>query len=236
MLDFSSSPPNISRSVLADHAYTTLHAAILRGDLAPGTPMRETELAARLGVSRTPVREAMRRLFLEGFLTRTPTGNAIVSEVTPALISQAFDLRKLLEGYAARRAANVATPEDLTHMQSIIEEAERAMQAGEWEQLSAHNDRFHGYIERLADNALLTRTTRALRDQFAPYGAFASGDNVQLARSMQEHRLILAALGGHDAERAEALVVQHLERAMSILLATLADARHDDGRPASGER
>ena len=220
MQHLNPSPPAVSRSVLADHAYTVLHGAILRGELSAGAPVRETELAAQLGISRTPVREALRRLFLEGFLTRTQTGSAIVSEVTPTLVREAFDLRKLLEGYAARQAAQVITPEDVERLEAVIAQAERLIAAEAWEQISQLNDQFHGAIEQLAHNSLLTKTTRGLREQIAAYGAFVSGDMAQQTDFVQEHRALLAALAAHDSQRAEALAIQHLDGAMAVLLAT----------------
>lgn len=221
MQKWSASPPTqtISRSFLADHVYHALRSAILAGELPSGTPLREIEIAARIGVSRTPVRDALRRLQLEGLVTKTLTGGVIVSEVTSQLITESFALRKLLEGYAAREAAKVVTPADITRMQAIIAEAEHAVQTGASERLPDLNDQFHGYIEDLAHNSLLTRTTHLLREQTVAYRAFALGQPEQQQGFVDEHRALLVALAAHDAERAEALAIQHLEQAMELLLA-----------------
>lgn len=227
MLHLQAPQPNLSRALLADHAYATLHAAILRGELPPGTPMREAELARQLGISRTPVREALRRLFLEGFLTRLPNGSAVVGEATGQRITDAFDVRKLLEGHAVRRAAEVATAEDIAYLEELVNQAQAFVSAQAWERLSTLNDRFHGYIEMLAHNAVLTRTTQALREQIAAYRAFAPGTVEQQEGFVDEHRAIIMALASHDGYRAEALATEHLERALALLLVTYAGEPDD---------
>lgn len=207
-----------SRSLLADHTYHALRAAIFKGELAPGTPLRENEIAARIGVSRTPVREALRRLLLECLVTKTQSGGVIVSEVTSQLIIEAFALRKLLEGYAAREAATIVTPDDITRLHAIIAEAEHAVQTGASEQLPELNDQFHGYIENIAHNSLLTRTTHMLREQTVAYRAFALGRPAQQQSFVDDHRALLTALAAHDPARAEVLAIEHLEHAMELLL------------------
>jgi DNA-binding GntR family transcriptional regulator len=224
MQDFTPSPPTTSRSVLADHAYEALRRAILDGTLAPGTPLREAEVAERLGVSRTPVREALRRLEVQGMATKTPSGGVAVGEVSWQLIDEAFELRKVLEGYAARLAAQVITSDGEADLAAIIDEAERAIARGDWEYLTTLNDRFHYRIQDLAGNRVLKRTVRSLHEQIPAFHAFALGPEQQQRGFVAEHRELLRALVEHDVVRAEALAIEHQEHAKEMLLATAPDA------------
>lgn len=215
-------PPHTapSRSVLADHAYETLRRAILDGGLAPGTPLREADVAERLGVSRTPIREALRRLEVQGLVAKTASGGVIVGDVSWQLIEEAFELRKLLEGYTARLAAQTITADDAAALTDIIDEAERAVSQGDWERLTALNDRFHERIQDITGNRVLKRTVQSLREQTPAFRAFALGPEQQQRGFVAEHRELLGALIAHDAERAEMLAIQHQEHAKDLLLAT----------------
>ena len=212
------SPPTISRSYFADHAYEVLREAILSGELGPGTVLRENEVAARVGVSRTPVREALRRLQLEGLAKKSVNGSLVVSEVTKTMLVEAFALRKLLEGYAAGEAAKVATDADIARMQAIIDEAQQAIVDGEPDRLPDLNDRFHGSIEELAHNSLLKKTTHMLREQTVAYHAFVLGRPVQQQSFVDGQKAILAALAEKDSVRAQELAVLHLETAATLIL------------------
>jgi DNA-binding GntR family transcriptional regulator len=211
-------PPTVSRSYLADHTYEVLHEAIVSGELASGTPLHENEIAAQVGVSRTPVREALRRLQIEGLATKTMNGSLIVSKVTSKLITEAFALRKLLEGYAANEAAKVTTEADVARMQAIIDEAQQAILEGGSDRLPELNDRFHGSIEDLANNSLLKKTTHMLREQTVAYHAFVLGRPVQQQSFVDDHKAILTALAEGDGEHAQKLVAQHLEMALQLIL------------------
>ncbi len=223
MHDFAPRRHVISRSALADHSYEVLRQAILDGTLAPGTSLREAEVALRVGVSRTPIRDALRRLELQGLVVKTPSGGMAVSEISAQLIEEAFELRKVLEGYAARLAAQVVTRDDAAYLEGVINDAERAIERGDWEHLITLNDRFHRRIEELAGNRVLTRTMQSLREQTPAFRAFALGPEQQQHGFVAEHREILRALVAHDVERAEALAIQHQNHAKELLLATASD-------------
>jgi DNA-binding GntR family transcriptional regulator len=210
--------PVASRSVLADHAYETLRDALFTGAFAPDDPLRETELARMIGVSRTPVREALRRLELERLVVRTANGGLAASPLTPELIRNTFEVRKLLEGYAAREAARHATPRSLRVLYDLIDEAELAVRLGHQELLPDLNDRFHGHVEILAKNEVLSRIGHLLREQTVAYRAFALGQPRQQRGFVDDHRKILEALASHDTAHAEALAIDHLEQAVSALL------------------
>lgn len=217
--DFAPARPVASRSVLADHAYEVLRAGILDGTLAPGTPLRELELAARIGVSRTPIRDALRRLEVQGLVTKVPSGGVLVAALSPQLIEEAYELRKVLEGFAARLAAQSITPEDVRGLEGILDEAGRAVGRGEWERLATLNDQFHQRIEHLSGNRVLQRTMQSLREQTPAFRAFALGPERQQRDFVAEHRALVQALADHDAARAEALAIQHQEHAKALLLA-----------------
>jgi DNA-binding GntR family transcriptional regulator len=224
MKDFAPPRPVVNRSLLTDHSYETLRRAILDGTLEPGTPLREAEVAERVGVSRTPIREALRRLEVQGLAVKTPSGSVVVGEVSWQLIEESFELRKLLEGYSARLAAQVITVDDAASLEGIIAEAERAIERDDWEYLTVLNDRFHDRIQDLAGNRVLKRTIQSLREQTPAFRAFALGPEQQQRGFVAEHRTLLQALVAHDSKRAEMLAIQHQEHAKELLLATSSDA------------
>jgi DNA-binding GntR family transcriptional regulator len=231
--------PSGSRSLLADHAYRTLRDAILIGDLTPQTALGEAAVAERMGISRTPVREAIRRLEIEGLLLRTPDGRVVVSSITTDQLRQAFDLRKLLEGHAAAEAARQAKPPDLESLHRLVVEARAAVARGDVDLLPIINDRFHSHIEGLANNTVLSRITRVLREQTDAFPKFAVGQVEQQRGFIDDHEAITEALANGDATRAQALATSHLDTAQVVLIGEIervAALKQPDGlRPSDAE-
>lgn len=219
--------PALSSESLADQAYRALRTAITQGDLAWGDKITERGLAASLGVSATPVREALRRLEQEQLVERTSPRSLRVATVSPRARTESGIIEAALQGIAARFAAEKATPEQLDRMERLLDAADaaaaalRADRAAGRELARENVERifdsvrdFHELVELAADNAQLTRTldqvraySRAERRVIAA-AQLDTGAPGQIRRYGQ-HREILAAMREHDPDTAEQLARAH---------------------------
>lgn len=208
----------MSRSSLADAAYAELRSAILAGDLAPGTTIVETDVASLLDVSRTPVREALRRLELEGYLERQPGGRLSVHSYTDREIRDLFLVRGLLEGYAARLAATRIADGELDELERLLERDMEALREHEIDELAALNDQIHGVVLEASRNRTLRDLVANLRERIHGLGAFAVGAGEDQHRFVEEHARMVGLLREGDAEAVEDLAREHVQKARDVLL------------------
>ena len=150
----------LHRTSLADRAYTELLRAIVRGELAPGERLRDKQLAERLGTSRTPVREALRRLADEGLVETAPNALTRVTTLDVETAAQAFPVVAALQGLAARLGVPALTARDLERMEVANREFRAAIAAGQINAAIDADDRFHGVLIAAARNAELERALR----------------------------------------------------------------------------
>ena len=221
-------PPTAQEAVLVE-----VRARILRGELAPGAPVRQEDLATSLGVSRVPVREALRMLESEGHVTYVPHRGYRVTELDLQEFEEIYHLRALLEDDLARRALAAREPTHLdavraTHAQlSAAESADHVDPA----LMAAANRAFHWAILRPTPRAERILTT--LWDASEIYRArwFAVSDNI--ARGAHEHARALAAVEAGDADTLVAVLAEHRASAVSALRAQLPRAATPPARSAS---
>ncbi|GBD15427.1 HTH-type transcriptional repressor RspR [bacterium HR26] len=218
----------------SDEAYERLKRAIVRGRLPPGVRLRESELAARLGVSRTPVREALRRLAVEGLVRLQPGRTAVVADLDPAALRDLYSVRAVLEGMAARDAAHHAAPPVLGLLGGIIAQMAEALERGDDEQLEALNAQFHLALAQASGNRYLMRLLMEMEPQVERFRFVALRDPARRKRSYEEHFAIYAAVRDHDADRAEQAARHHVERALAWRLAR--DPEQRGGAPRDTER
>lgn len=215
----SSSPPAESR---ASRVYAALREGILSGRLAQGTRLLETELARSLRVSRTPVREALRRLQAEDLVELRPGRGLVVSELTTEAILELYNVRIALEGTAARLAARLMTPLELERLRRIQRELEQAVAAPDPRTLAALNTRFHQQICAAAKNRYLLEFTQRIYDALRRFKETTLTYPGRAREMLTEHRAILRALEARDEERAEALAREHMRKAMTCRIAMTA--------------
>jgi DNA-binding GntR family transcriptional regulator len=183
--------------------------AILTGELPPGRSLVETELAAALGVSKTPVREALKTLAGTGLVTMSPYRGATVRAIDDATARQIYDMRLLLEPEAVRRA--VTAPQGLGGLLAAAREAlERADAAPDQAARSLANREFHRALYLDCGNPLLTGALDNLRDQTALISVAAWQRAPSWRQEAGEHRAILAAAADGDAGRAAGLLAAHI--------------------------
>jgi DNA-binding GntR family transcriptional regulator len=199
-------------------AYNYLESAILTGRLKPRERLIEQELAEQLKMSRTPIREALRRLEERGLVRILPRRGALVSDISSAEVENIYAVRSHLESLAARLAADHITAEGIEQVQRL--EAAHAKQASgrDVRALMLANDRFHDAIYVAARNACLFELIRQLRRQVHAIRFTAWARPERIARSLDEHSQMVEALSRRDGERLALLTEAHLRVAKESYL------------------
>lgn len=209
--------PSPSFRVLSQHAADALRRAIFSGRFKPGDRLVERELAAELNISRAPVRDALRQLVKEGLVTLVPHRGAIVTPLSPELIIDAFSVRALLEGMAARLATTRLTDDDLKRLASIIGEMERAGEAGDANLLVDLDIEFHRVLTAAARRPILLEALAAISNK--TYLLIAvSRYAYPLDRLAELHRRVLDAVISRDPDQVEVAVRDHLAFGQRTLL------------------
>ena len=195
---------------MAGKVYQQILDAIISGRAAPGQRLRERELSDQYGVSRIPVREAIHRLEQDGFLVTAPRRGAVVRKLTLKDVEELFDLRVLLESFAARRAAErVAAGEDGRMLLDTLRQAKEALAAGDTDLTSDLNTRFHDQIIALAGSGLLERSMRPLHG--LNRWIFGLAVNRSLEVNALEHDELADAIMTGRPQLAEAVAAAHIE-------------------------
>ncbi len=204
-----------------DRVYTRLRSGILDGSYSQGARLGEVELAEALGVSRTPVREALRRLGSEGLVETLPNKGARVRIWSPEELSAISDLRALLEGHAAARAAPRITDDELAVLTRLVEQMEAATVSGvapDYDLITELNNQFHAGVTAASGNLLLPGVARQLIHIPIVVRTFRQYSPDRLRQSVRQHRDVLDALSGRDPVWAEAAMRVHILSARPILI------------------
>jgi DNA-binding GntR family transcriptional regulator len=229
--------PTTVRS-LADHQslreriVSRLRNAIVAGDLPPKTRLMEPELAKRLSVSRTPLREAIRQLEAEGFLTTIPRVGTFVSEVTPRALEDIYAIRAVLEGLAARQAAENPDPAKATFFTPIL--AELAKKTADYREYHEAAGRFHEAIFAFSGNQPLQAMYHTLTHQVARLRTLSLAMARRPEVSLREHRRIASAILRGKGTEAERLMRSHIQGALAVLRRRIRAGR--DGRDTGVRR
>jgi DNA-binding GntR family transcriptional regulator len=211
----------VASEKLAEGVLRHLSRDIVSGVLAPGQRLIELQLAAELGVSRSPVREAIHRLATEGLVEIRPRRGAFVAALTPKDLQDVFDVREQLERTAAGLAASTAAPAGTSDLRAIDEECAVAAAAGDVAGFFESNDRLHALIAELSGNAYLLQLQRSAA-QRSFRALFLQADSHDfLRRSVTEHRAIVAAIARGDRAAAETAMGLHLHHAGEAAVALL---------------
>lgn len=194
--------------------YQALKEALFAQRIGPGQRLREIELAEQLGVSRTPVREALQRLAAEGLAVHEPARGAIIAELNKNEILDLYAMREVLEGTAAFTAAQRATAEDIAELWRIIEKEKRHLP--ERVNLAAINKEFHHALTVAAHNLYLSRMADSLRDTVALLKGTSLVLENRAESAHNEHVAIVSAIEERDPERAEQVARQHIREARRL--------------------
>jgi DNA-binding GntR family transcriptional regulator len=202
----------------SDRAVDQLRERILGGEYGPGERLGEVELAEKLGVSRTPVREALRRLSAEGLVDITTNKGARVVEYPPQDLDHIFQIRAHVEGLAARAAATTASAADIDRLDHIATVLKAHSEAGRLEEVYRLNAEYHSTLNGLAGTSVVTATVGQLIHASVLLRTLHSFDEAARRRSVNHHLEIVAALRARDGDWAEAVMHAHLLSARASLL------------------
>lgn len=199
-------------------AYLRLVQAIRTGGLSPGQRLIETELADQLGLSRTPIREAIRQLESDGLVSHVPRAGAVVRQLDYAEITELYEMRAVLEGTAARFAARAASEVELSELASINKEMRAAVDT---EALYEANRQFHEVLLNAARNRFLIKSVEAVQKTLLILGPSTMEEADRAEEAINEHEALLEALLSRDADAAEEAMRFHIEAAQRARLRQL---------------
>lgn len=189
--------------------YARLVEAIEDGGLAPGTRLREAELAERYGVSRTPIREGLKRLESQGLAVHEPNRGMVVATLDHDQLNELYVIRIVLEGTVARLAAQHATKAEIEVMQEMVEsDRQNAVDA---KALSASNRAFHRRLTAASHNRFLVSQIEHMKQSLLLLGGTTFDDPVRRQAAIDEHAAIVEAVANRDPDAADALARQHIE-------------------------
>lgn len=196
---------------LREVIFEELRNRIVHNELAPGSRLVEKQLADALGVSRNPVREAIRMLEAQGFVVVTPRRGAVVGQPSRRQAEEIFEVRSTLEALSARLAARDISGPQLKALTGLLEEGDRLLARGDTAGITALNARFHEAVVEASGNETLSHLSRQLRDRLEwIFSRTAAGRGAQ---SWKEHRQLLDAIANRDEQLAEALAKVHVAEA-----------------------
>ena len=219
--DFKTLKSLPERRSLGEHAYQHLKQAIVSGDLTPESRVIESRLASVLGISRTPVREAVHKLEREGLLRKLPQGSFFVVGFTKEDIEETFGIRSVLESYAARLATIKHQEEELGPLEKKIGEYQMCLERGEMDPLPRINTEFHDLLYALSQSPKLINMINGLRDQIYRFRRIILKMEKIAKVSNEDHKEMLKAMKKRDADRVERLVRGHILRGQRFVLKEL---------------
>ena len=214
-----------ARLTAVDRVERGLRRAISSGALTAGTHLGEEEIAKRHGVSRTPVREALRHLKAEGLVVILPNAGAQVAGFSLAEVDELFEIRGALEVLAAQRAASRVTPEAARRLRAQLQRTAAASRRANVEHMAQENARLHDAIYELAGSPQLVRLIDSLSEKLARFRVASLSAPDRPREALAEHRALVAAIAERDVKRVRELAISHAEKAR--LAATRWYLEHD---------
>jgi DNA-binding GntR family transcriptional regulator len=210
---------------LSEWAYDEIRRYIVDGALPPGTRLVENKLTSSLGISRTPLREALHRLEQDGLIERNPGTGLRVTGLTLEELNEVMGIRAVLEGHCARLAAERISDQDLTDLFAAHEEAADAIRIGDLEALIAANTQFHDGINAAARSPRCMTMINEMRESVLRYRSEALNDEVTRKQSFDQHLEILMAMKARDTDLIEKLMRSHIAEVAQQLTAARTNRR-----------
>ena len=206
------------RKPLGQHVFDNLKQAIIRGNIAPGEWLVESHIAEMLGISRTPVREAIHKLERERLIERQPRGGFTVLGLNRDDIEETFGIRSVLEGYAARLATLKHQPKELKALEKKIEEYTQCLRKKQMDALPGINTEFHELLYDISKSPRLIHMINGLRDQIYQFRQIILKNKKLANISNEDHIQMLKFMHQRDAEKVESLVREHILRGRDVVL------------------
>ncbi|MBQ7926796.1 MAG: GntR family transcriptional regulator [Lachnospiraceae bacterium] len=196
---------------LRDVVFNTLRQAILTGDLKPGERLMEIHLANRLGVSRTPIREAIRKLELEGLVIMIPRRGAEVAQITEKSMNDVLEVRRSMDALCIELACERISDEEVVALKKACDEFEQAVETGDIKVIAQADVALHDIIVRATRNMRLVQLINNLSEQMYRYRFEYIKDSSQHARLVEEHRMIYDSIVRKDKETASKVAKLHID-------------------------
>ena len=197
---------------------SALRQAIKEGVLKPGERLMEIQLADELGVSRTPIREAIRQLEQEGFVVMVPRRGTYVADISLKDIAQVFEIRSALEELSAGLAAERITPDELESLERILVEINEFIDKGEFDKIVDADIRFHDILYHASRNTRLVDILHNLREQMLRFRSVSMHYPGRLAATWEEHRQMVENIANHNSAMARKVAKKHMENSEKTLL------------------
>lgn len=225
----------LQRTGLHEEATDRLRSLIVRGDLAPGEALVEADLSEALGISRTPLREALKLLASEGLVELRLNRSAMIAPMRQEEIEELFEAVSGIERVAAELAALRMTERDMEKLDGLQERMERLHDSGKLNDYFEINQQIHSFIVACSRNRTLKATHDWLLGRAERARFFALSSQDRWDESVQEHRALLAALKDRDAERAGRVLGQHVARTGVVVRDILDSKRDGTSQPADAD-
>jgi transcriptional regulator, GntR family len=203
---------------LREIVFESMRDAIISGILKPGERLMEIQLAEEMGVSRTPVREAIRKLELEAFVIMVPRKGAYVAGVSHKDVADVFEIRTALEGLAAGLAAERITADEIEEMERVLLFADG--EEKDLEKIVQRDTDFHDLLYKASRNNRLLQILANLREQIQRFRATSLAVPGRILYAIKEHRAIVEALAEHNSELAKELMEAHIVTAENVMFQT----------------
>ncbi|HEX3031441.1 MAG TPA: GntR family transcriptional regulator [Bacillota bacterium] len=214
---------------LREIVFETLREAIINGDLEPGERMMEIQLADEMGVSRTPVREAIRKLELEGFVVMIPRKGAYVAGISIKDIADVFEIRAALEGLAAGLAADRITEDEIEALERCLVKVAECAESNNLDMLISADTDFHELLYKASRNDRLVQIVSNLREQIQRFRTTSLAQPGRMKVALEEHKQIVEAICSRNVELASKLAREHIENAENSMLEVIRNL--DNGQP-----
>ena len=202
-----------NKNTLFQSVYDEIAKNILDGTLKPGESLTEHRLSEELGVSRTPIREALRRLEQNDLIRYIPNKGAVVVGISDKDIADVYEIRMLIEGLAAEWAAERITDEELSRLRDIVELQEYYASKKDFEQVLSLDSRFHDVLYDACRSRILCHVLETFHGYVIRVRGLSLKSNSRIINSVEEHRAIYEALAAHDAKKAGELLSRHISNA-----------------------
>ncbi len=206
---------------LRDVVFNTLRQAILTGELKPGERLMEIHLANRLGVSRTPIREAIRKLELEGLVTMIPRRGAEVAQITEKSMSDVLEVRRAMDALCVELACERISDEELKELKAACDNFEHAVRSKDNKKIAKADVELHDIIVKATGNSRLVQLINNLSEQMYRYRYEYIKDASQHNRLIEEHRIIYESIVNKDKETASQAAKMHIDNQEKAIMKQL---------------
>lgn len=206
----------------SDYAYSNIKESIITGELKPGEPIVEKQLAKVLEISRTPLREALHRLELEELVVRQMNGRLKVASISVQEVKEIFAVRGKLEGLVIAHATENATAKDIDYLQTILEMIKNSFKEGQTEGILYYGSEFHSFIYELSKNKTAVKILYQLNDHINRYRRMISNHNInRFEKSISEHEQMIKCMRENDMESAQLAMEHHIKASMDTVISSI---------------